>query len=166
LTFFFSVNVSPFQVPDSLSPDSVRETLERYGLPAEKLVLEVNEDILQKDAETTRQWLHDIRALGVRIHIDDFGSGVSSLLHFLNFEIDALKIDNGLISELPTHAKKLNLLKGFILFTEAMGLTVIAEGVETAEQQQLVSDLRCNLSQGFFFSHPLPADRFESTLLH
>ena len=157
-----SVNVARRQLAHGGLVEIVAETLAAHGLPAQALKLEVTESTVMGDATTVQKTVHDLRELGVAISMDDFGTGFSSLslLHQLPFDI--LKIDRSFISRLP---KEVQLVQTTLQLAEGFGMSVVAEGVETAEQLALMRELRCKYAQGYFFARPLPADSATAYIL-
>jgi EAL domain-containing protein (putative c-di-GMP-specific phosphodiesterase class I) len=151
-----SVNLSPrlFGQPD-LVPQ-VRAILDRVGLPPRCLKLEITEGLLIEDPEEAARMVRELREMGVGICLDDFGTGYSSLSYLNRFAVDVLKIDRSFIAELGSSDDKFELVRNVVRLAGDLGLTVVAEGVETAEQRRRLSELDCELMQGFEFSRPLP----------
>jgi diguanylate cyclase (GGDEF)-like protein/PAS domain S-box-containing protein len=151
------VNLSPrlFGQPDLVR--RVREALERTGLPARCLKLELTEGLLIEDPEEAGRMLRELRAMGVGICLDDFGTGYSSLSYLNRFAVDVLKIDRSFVRDLSDGGDKLELVRNILRLGADLGLTVVAEGVETAEQRRCLTELDCRWMQGFEFSRPLPA---------
>jgi EAL domain-containing protein (putative c-di-GMP-specific phosphodiesterase class I) len=108
--------------------------------------------------------LAEIKKLGVRLAIDDFGVGYSSLTHLKRFPIDTLKVDRSFIRDLPQDPEDRAICEAIIAMGKSLKLTVIAEGVETLEQQTFLHDHACDEMQGFFFSKPIPSDQFAELL--
>jgi EAL domain-containing protein (putative c-di-GMP-specific phosphodiesterase class I) len=105
-----------------------------------------------------------IKALGVRLAIDDFGTGYSSLAHLKRFPIDTLKVDRSFIREIPSDAEDKAIAEAIIAMGKTLSLTVVAEGVETPEQQAFLSERSCDEMQGYYFSTPVAADDFATLL--
>ncbi len=154
---WMSVNLSPklFSQPD-LVPQ-VRDTLERTGLPAQNLKLEITEGVLIESPERAAEMLRELRAMGVGICIDDFGTGYSSLAYLDRFAVDVLKIDRSFIASLSAGGDRVELVRNIIQLAMDLDLHVVAEGVETAEQRRRLANLDCELMQGFHFARPAPA---------
>jgi diguanylate cyclase (GGDEF)-like protein/PAS domain S-box-containing protein len=151
-----SVNVSAMQLADGDFPGIVREALARSGLPPAQLDLEVTERALGRNPEVASQRLRQLKELGVRISIDDFGTGPSSLVHLQQFPIDTLKIDQSFLQ--PTSDDDLPpIVRGLLGLTATMGLTAIAEGVESDDQRRRLERRGCPLGQGHLFAAPLDA---------
>ena len=159
-----AVNVSaPELYAADFAPD-VAAALAETGLPGEALVLEITERLLMADPERARHRLEEIRALGVRVAIDDFGTGYSSLAYLREFPVDILKIDRSFVSHLPEEERSTALLRSILAMASALGLEVVVEGVETSAQAHLLTELGCEMCQGYFFARPMPAEDLYSLL--
>jgi diguanylate cyclase (GGDEF)-like protein/PAS domain S-box-containing protein len=152
--FQLSVNLSARQLGNQDIIALVVDALEESGLPATCLALEVTESVLieQEDAVDI---LTDLRKRGVRIMLDDFGTGYSSLSYLRRFEVDALKIDRSFVSELGERRQDALLVSALVQMANALNIDAVAEGVETAQQAQMLRVLGCGLAQGFHFARPL-----------
>jgi len=152
-----SVNLSArqFQQPDLVA--QVQLALDESGLPAHSLELEITESSAMQNADNAIQTLGELKSLGVRIAMDDFGTGYSSLSYLKRFPIDTLKLDQSFVREIATDAEDAAIAAAIITMAHTMKLTVIAEGVETEEQLELLRKQGCDLIQGYFFSPPIPA---------
>ena len=153
-----SVNVSARQVGERGLIDDVRNALEDSGLAPERLRLELTESILIEDVEETASVVRALKGLGVKLVLDDFGTGWSSLSYLKRFPVDAIKIDRAFVSGLPQAREDAAIVAAVMGFAGALGLEVVAEGVETARQVAALLGLGCELAQGFHFQRPLPAD--------
>ena len=151
-----SVNLSPEQLHQSL-PGRVREILEGAGLPPECLVLEITETLLTEDRPDSLEILRAVHALGVRLSIDDFGTGYSSLSRLRDFPVDQLKIDRSFIATVDRDPSGAALVSGLLALGDNLGLTVVAEGVETAAQRAFLADHDCAYAQGYLLGRPVPA---------
>jgi diguanylate cyclase (GGDEF)-like protein/PAS domain S-box-containing protein len=151
------VNVSARQFRGDLF-QTVVTALESSGLDAQWLELELTESLLMEDPETARATLLKLKGLGVKIAIDDFGSGYSSLSYLRHFPIDRLKIDQTFIRDLTTSPDDAAIARAIISLGHNMNIGVVAEGVETAEQLAFLSDNGCDVMQGFLYSEPVSAD--------
>ena len=160
-----AVNLSPrqFQQPDLTSV--VLRLLEETGLDASCLELEVTESSVMKNAETAISTLRELKAMGIRISIDDFGSGYSSLSYLKHLPIDVLKIDQSFVRDMTTDPKDAAIVMAIIQLAHSLQLQVKAEGVETEDQLHFLRLLRCDEMQGYLFCRPLPVEAFENLLL-
>jgi EAL domain-containing protein (putative c-di-GMP-specific phosphodiesterase class I) len=124
-----------------------------------QLVFEITETAMMRDVEQARALLEALSARGIGIALDDFGMGYSSLAQIRHLPIDYIKIDRQFISEISSHREDLIIVSGMIDLSHSLGLAVVAEGVETAAQAHLLTELGCNFAQGYFFGKPCsPAD--------
>ena len=150
-----SVNVSARQFAGDHFEDTVREALAESGLPASLLEIEITESTLQR-IEHSRHLLDTLKALGVSIAIDDFGTGYSSLSVIKHLPVDRLKIDQSFVRDIPGDAGDVGIVEAIVSLSRALGLRVIAEGVETEAQLAVLRRLGCEEGQGYLFSRPLP----------
>lgn len=153
-----AVNLAARQLEEPGLLDDVRGALLGAGLAPEWLGLEITESMMLADGVDPTGLLAALRRLGVHVALDDFGAGYSSLAYLRRFPINVLKIDRSFISGPAASAEDAVILAGIISVAHSLGLTVVAEGVESADQAAMVRGLACDLSQGFHFSAPLPAD--------
>jgi len=159
-----AVNVSGAQFRDGQLPDKVARALDANGLAGPELEIEVTEGTLIEDVTAAAATLAALKERGVLIALDDFGTGYSSLSYLHRFPIDKLKIDRSFIHDLSTGASDSSVPRAIVGLGRSLGLSVIAEGVETEEQLQLLRDLSCGSYQGFLFSRPVPPDQLEPLL--
>ncbi|MGY1669182.1 putative bifunctional diguanylate cyclase/phosphodiesterase [Geodermatophilus sp. SYSU D00710] len=152
-----AVNLSPRQLADDDVVALVAGALADSGLPAAQLTLEITEGVLLRDVDEVVGRLAALRALGVRIAIDDFGTGYASLSYLRRLPADVLKIDRSFVHELGAGGRSTTLVASMIELARSLGLAVVAEGVETAQQQAVLGDLACSHAQGFLFGRPQPA---------
>ena len=158
-----SVNVSARQLHNAEIVDQVRAALADSGLPPASLVLEVTESIT---ADTNAvAMLHELRNLGIRIALDDFGTGYSSLAYLEKLPIDMLKIDKNFVDDIHTQASRASLASAIIRLGRSFGLETVAEGVEKPEQLLLLTELGCDLSQGYLIARPGPPETIRATLV-
>ncbi|MGV8990057.1 MAG: bifunctional diguanylate cyclase/phosphodiesterase [Thiobacillus sp.] len=163
--FQVSVNKSPKQFRESdASVTAWFDYLHELGLPGDGITIEITEGLLLNAVTDVTDKLALYRKAGIQIAIDDFGTGYSALSYLKRFHIDYLKIDQSFIRDIETDPNDLALSQAIIVMAHALGLKVIAEGVETAAQLKLLTDAGCDYAQGFFFSKALPADQFEALL--
>ncbi|HEX9814012.1 MAG TPA: EAL domain-containing protein, partial [Myxococcota bacterium] len=138
-----------------------RNALAQSGLPADFLEIEVTERVLLDDVERIAVIFGQIKDLGVRLCIDDFGTGYSSLSYLQHFPFDVLKIDRAFVSGAVGHEDGVSLLRAINSMAESLHLEVVAEGVETREQMELLCELGCGFAQGYYFCRPMSAERLE-----
>jgi diguanylate cyclase (GGDEF)-like protein len=151
-----AVNLSTRQLADPGIVDTVRRALDQARLPAERLVLEVTETSVIANPETTTRQLQALKALGVRLALDDFGTGYSSLVHVRRFPIDIIKIDRAFIAGMTTNSDDCAIVASLTSLAGAVGLEVVAEGVETPAQADLLRRLGCTYTQGYLWSPAVP----------
>ncbi len=159
-----SVNLSPRQLLDPELVGAVRNVLVETGLAPDLLELEVTESSVMHNVERALEVLGALKAMGVWLAIDDFGTGYSSLAQLKRFPIDTLKVDRSFIRELPSDSEDKAIAEAIIAMGRTLSLTVVAEGVETLEQQQFLRERACDQMQGFFFSKPVSAAEFAELL--
>jgi diguanylate cyclase (GGDEF)-like protein/PAS domain S-box-containing protein len=160
LDYLVSLNVSGRQIPDGLSPTALAETIRRHGIAPQKLALEITEGVLLNDIDKALAWLAAVHALGVRVYMDDFGTGFSSLSYLKRFPVDALKVDKSFVRDMQNNDSDRPLVAGIIAMARSLGLSVVAEGVEAPEHVRLLRDMGCQFAQGYHFSRPVPAEDF------
>ncbi len=163
--FAIAVNISAKQFAQADMIKQIAKTLRDTGLPPENLKLELTESVTMRDDARTARILSELRAMGIRLCIDDFGTGYSSLSYFRRFALDVLKIDRSFISEILSSTESREIAKTIINLGTNLGMEVVAEGVETQEQVNLLRSLGCAYAQGYFFSKPLAATEIARTLL-
>jgi diguanylate cyclase (GGDEF)-like protein len=160
-----TVNLSTRQFREPNLVDEVVAALRTSGLPAERLTLEITESIFMNDVETAIDTLGMLRALGVHISVDDFGTGFSSLSYLQRLPVDALKIDMSFIDRIATGgAEDVALVRTIIALGASLNLAVIAEGIEEAEQREILVGLSCPLGQGYHFGRPISREETERLL--
>lgn len=163
--FQVSVNKSPAQFKEgSLKADQWNAVLTELGLAANSVVLEITEGLLMDASVSTREHLNALHAAGVQISLDDFGTGYSSLSYLHQFDLDYLKIDQSFVRNLTATSKDLALCKATIVMAHELGMKVVAEGIETEEQRDLLTQAGCDLGQGYLFAKPLPALELEALI--
>jgi diguanylate cyclase (GGDEF)-like protein len=159
-----AVNVSPVQFRQSSFLQAVRTALLDFDLEPQYLEIELTETTVMDNAEGSVAILEELSRMGVVVSIDDFGTGYSSMSYLRRFPIDKLKIDRSFISELTTNAADASIVQAIISLAHSLRLKVVAEGVETADQLQLLRELGCDQYQGFFRSAAVPADEIEKSV--
>jgi len=160
-----SVNVSGLQLGATAFRREVVSALEESGLPASRLVLEITETVAMGDAEETHRRLQELKGLGVRIAIDDFGVGYSSLAYLQRFSIDILKIDRTFVSDLEQDAGSRRLVAGISALAHGLRLEVVAEGVETEQQRERLLRCGADFVQGFLMHRPMEAEAVRALLM-
>jgi diguanylate cyclase (GGDEF)-like protein len=160
--FKIGVNISAWQIqhPDIVSV--VRDALETSGLAPENLTLEITESVMLRDTETTLARLRELKALGLSLAVDDFGTGYSSLSYLQRFPIDVLKIDKAFVDHMGAGAgaENTSLTRAIVALGDALGLDMVAEGIEQPDQVEGLRFLGCRLGQGYHFARPLPVGQF------
>jgi diguanylate cyclase (GGDEF)-like protein len=159
-----SVNVSPRQLSDPNFPSIVNEALTRSGVSPQLLWLEVTESVMIAEPELALATLRRVRSLGVRIALDDFGTGYSSLSLLQKFPLQRIKIDRAFVHGVADNPNDRSLVRTIVAMGRSLGLDMVAEGVESVHQLQVLSDLGCTKAQGYLISHPVPADAMRSTV--
>ena len=149
------VNLSMRQIQDPELVEKVERALRQAALDAKQLKLEITETMVMDAEQHVIGVLRDLSALGVRLSLDDFGSGYSSLNYVKNLPVDDLKIDKSFIDGLGVDPVNDAIVRLIVDFAHTLGLTVTAEGVENARQVDSLTAMRCDLAQGFYFSKPL-----------
>ncbi len=162
-----AVNLSPVQFRDPDLADQAREILRRSGLAAHRLELEITERVLMEDTEANLQTLGQLKGLGIRISIDDFGVGHSSLSYLRRFPFDEIKLDRSFVGALDRDPSAAAIVRATLSLSRSLGLDSVAEGVESAEQLHLLDLEGCRVAQGYYFSppvHPREIDAMVATL--
>ncbi|WP_291327913.1 GGDEF and EAL domain-containing protein [Desulfovibrio sp. UCD-KL4C] len=155
-----SVNVSSKELEDPLFSNKVIKTLDKYKLNNNQLEIEITESLIMKNVEEKIKLLETLSATGIRISIDDFGTGYSSLSYLKKLPINTLKIDRSFVNDILSDPNDMAIVSAIISMAGKMGLNVIAEGVEHAEQIELLKIEGCTIIQGFYYSKPLPKEEF------
>ncbi len=159
--FSMSVNVSAVQLHSPGFADLLRNVLQATGLPPALLTIELTESVLVEHDRVLRI-LEELRTIGVKVAIDDFGTGYSSLSYLQKFPVTSVKVDRSFVAELTTGDP--GLVRSIVSLAEALGLTTIAEGVETAGQLEALAALDCDLTQGFYIGYPQAPDKIDALL--
>ena len=153
-TISVAVNLSPLQFKEPDLVEIVAHALQASGLSPDRLELEITETVLLKNTELTLQTLRRLRGLGVRISLDDFGTGYSSISYLRTFPFDTIKIDRSFIHDMGDGTNSLAIVNAIVTLGQALGMSITAEGVETAEQLRTLQAKRCTDVQGYLFSAP------------
>jgi EAL domain-containing protein (putative c-di-GMP-specific phosphodiesterase class I) len=164
LPLLMAVNLSSLQFKRGNLIETVVNALEKSGLPAELLELELTESILMQDVDVAIKLLHSLKEMGVKLSIDDFGTGYSSLSYLKRLAVNKLKIDQSFVRDLTEDANSAAIVRAIIQLGQTLQLTVIAEGVETDAQLAFLRNYGCDEVQGYLFSRPIPAADFVALL--
>jgi EAL domain-containing protein (putative c-di-GMP-specific phosphodiesterase class I) len=159
-----SVNLSAANVNDLDLPLKVAQALARANLPPEALTLELVEDTLMTDPERGRQVLGELRRLGIRTSIDDYGTGYSSLAYLRHLPADELKLDRSLTADVDHDPRAAAIVKHTVALAHDLGLRLVAEGVEDAATGAALAELGCDVAQGYAIARPMPVEDFLSWL--
>ncbi|MGQ5259594.1 putative bifunctional diguanylate cyclase/phosphodiesterase [Micromonospora sp. ZYX-F-536] len=154
-----AVNLSARTLTDQHFPDRVQELLTEYGVPAQSLTLEITEAGVLDGTDRPIPTLHRLRDLGVRLSVDDFGTGDSSLAHLRRLPVHEVKVDRSFVQGMATDPGDLAIVNAVVTLSQQFGLAVVAEGVESELTLELLQDIGCEIGQGFLFSRPLPYER-------
>ena len=154
-----SINLSRQQF---IQPDLVQQVaaiLEDAHVSGHHIQLEITESMLMHNIESARKQMMALKALGIQLAIDDFGTGYSSLSYLHRFPTDTLKIDQSFVASIPGSLEDCNIIQTIIVLGQKLNMTVIAEGIETAEQLRYLEIYGCQKGQGYFFARPLPSQQ-------
>jgi diguanylate cyclase (GGDEF)-like protein len=160
-----AVNLSPRQFSDENLLRDIDDALAASGMPANLLQLEITESLVMSNVDRAIRLLGAVQSRGIRLAIDDFGTGYSSMSLMKQFPIDTIKIDRSFVRNLPDDCQDKAIAQAIISMGKALGLTVVAEGVETIEQDQFLRDQACDEIQGFLFSKPVPPEAIPALML-
>jgi diguanylate cyclase (GGDEF)-like protein len=159
-----AVNLSMRDLHDVELPDAVARLLQKWQVPAWRLVVEITENGLMADSARALQVITGLRSMGIRIAIDDFGTGYSSLAYLKRLPVDELKIDRSFVRDLATDDDDLAIVRSTIRLGHDLGLSIVAEGIEDSGTWDLLKRLGCDVAQGYFIGRPMPAEVLEATL--
>ncbi|PWR11498.1 diguanylate cyclase [Micromonospora acroterricola] len=154
-----AVNLAARTLTDEHFPDRVHELLTEYGVPAQRLTLEITEAGVLDGTDRPIPTLRRLRDLGVRLSVDDFGTGDSSLAHLRRLPVHEVKVDRSFVQGMATDPGDLAIVNAVVTLSQQFGLAVVAEGVESELTLELLQDIGCEIGQGFLFSRPLPYER-------
>jgi EAL domain-containing protein (putative c-di-GMP-specific phosphodiesterase class I) len=155
-----SVNLSPRQFQQKNLVHVVENSLVKSGLAAERLQIEITENMLMSNSEDVLDKLQKMRELGVRISIDDFGTGFCSFSYLLQYQVDRLKIDQSFVKKAGTDANAAAVVRTIIAMSHGLNIKVVAEGVETDEQLRFLLRRKCDEAQGNFIGRPVAQEEF------
>ncbi|MFC0562617.1 putative bifunctional diguanylate cyclase/phosphodiesterase [Plantactinospora siamensis] len=159
-----SINVSARSLLDPRLPAEIAESLRRHRVPPHRLVLEITETVVMSELEVIDEVLAALRALGVQLAVDDFGTGFSSLTFLARVAVDELKVDRSFVMRMAESAEAAAIVRITVHLARELGLRVVAEGVETADQRAALAQLGCTAAQGYHFFKPMPADKIVAVL--
>ncbi len=160
--FWISINVSPRQLRDASLPAALSSTLVAYGIPPHSVVLEITESVMIDASAVTSQVLFDLRAMGVRIVVDDFGTGYSALGYLRRHPVTGVKVDRAFVRGLGVNSEDEEIVRAVVAMTSALKLSVVAEGVETSMQQEVLAGLGVMFGQGKLWGSPVPPYDFRA----
>ncbi|HEX4284238.1 MAG TPA: EAL domain-containing protein [Terracidiphilus sp.] len=160
-----SFNLSPVQLQDPDIPDLIANCATRGGFPLNRITIEVTESALLKDLSRAHSIATELKQLGCRLALDDFGTGYSSLLHLQSLPFDKLKVDRSFVSSMTDVRESRKIVAAVIGLGQSLGLSTVAEGIETAAQASMLQWLGCDLGQGWLYGKPAPADEIPRMLL-
>ncbi|MCP8617887.1 two-component system response regulator [Salirhabdus salicampi] len=153
-----AVNLSTRNLQDIYLPDQVKELLEKWEVPPQCLTLEITESFIMANPKRAMDILLKLRGLGIRLSIDDFGTGYSSLAYLKNLPVDEIKVDKSFVIDMTKDPNDAMIVRSVISLAHNLGISVVAEGVETEEIWDMLVSLYCDSVQGYYLSRPLPAD--------
>ena len=153
-----SVNLSALHFRSNQLPDQVSEAMVEFAIPGDQLTVEITESMMMEQDEEILRRIETLRNMGVGLSIDDFGTGFSGLSRLVSLPVTELKIDKTFVDRCQTEKRIQSLLEAIIRIGQSLNLMVIAEGVETKEQFELLRSMNCPVIQGYYFSRPIPAD--------
>ena len=159
-----AVNLSGYRLAEQGIVKTLKENLERHSLDGDSIEIEVTENVLMHDTEAIIETLSEIKRLGIRVALDDFGTGYSSLSYLTSFQVDTIKIDRSFVMGCSGNEKNRVIIKAIIAMGHSLGMRIIAEGIESAEHFRLLKEYGCDECQGYYFSPPVPAAKFEQLL--
>ena len=157
-SLMLAVNISPSQLRSSTLPGQIQSAAESAGFSLDRLIIEVTENALVDDIEHARSVVHEYKSLGCKLALDDFGTGYSSLLHLQSLPFDELKVDRSFVSSMMQRRESRKIVAAVVGLGQSLGLTTVAEGVETQGQADMLLWLGCELGQGWLFGRPVPAE--------
>ncbi|WP_199733457.1 bifunctional diguanylate cyclase/phosphodiesterase [Micromonospora sp. BL4] len=159
-----SVNLSARSLLDPRLPTEIADALRRHQVPPRRLVLEITETVVMSELEVIDEVLATLRSMGVQLAVDDFGTGFSSLTFLTRIAVDELKVDRSFVIRMADSPEAAAIVRTTVGLAHELGLRVVAEGVETAEQRMALAELGCTSAQGYHFFKPMPADKIGAVL--
>ncbi len=164
LSLHVAMNLSPRQFRDVSLVLKIKDIIEEYNIPSGAIALEITEGVVMDDEENVNKLLNKLKSLGILLAMDDFGTGYSSLYYLNKFPIDELKIDRSFVMGLPEDRDSLVINSATISLAKNLNLKTVAEGVEMKEQLEILRGLGADMVQGYYFSPPVPSDKFEEVV--
>ena len=155
-----SINISSIQFRADNIFQKLEKIILRTGIPAQRIEIEITERFIMEYSTTNMSILEDLRNIGCKISIDDFGTGYSSMSYLKSLALDTIKIDKSFITDLPYDSHDAEVSKAIIALSKSLGYQVVAEGIETAEQEAFLKTYGCDIGQGYYFAKPMPAEEF------
>jgi EAL domain-containing protein (putative c-di-GMP-specific phosphodiesterase class I) len=155
-----SINISSVQLSQADAFVNFKRIIEETGMSAKNIEIELTERYIMEYTTEKLTILDELRSLGCKISIDDFGTGYSSMSYLKSLAIDTIKIDKSFISGLPDNTHDCEVSKAIIVLSQSLGYRVIAEGIETIEQENLLKEYACDIGQGFYFAKPMDSKTF------
>lgn len=152
-----AINISATSLRDPSFPARVAEALMRHRLPASSLEIEIPEDIAVRDLDSVEQVLNGLRAIGIKLALDDFGGGLSSVAHLVRLPVDLVKLDRSIVSGLPGGTRERAMLRAVAGIARSMNIPLLAEGIESEAQVFALRREGCEIIQGFLYSRPVSA---------
>ena len=161
-----AVNVSALEFRNHRLVDTLTLAMAQFGVQPHELEIEIIESVLMTDTDTTQRIVEKLHALGLRLAVDDFGTGYSSLAYLKRLRPSKIKIDRSFVQGLPDDDNDRVLVRAVVQLAGAMGIRVVAEGVETEAQRQFLHDSGCQVLQGYLLGRPMPAQAFAAHTPH
>jgi len=161
-TPMLSVNISPVQLHDVVIPGQIQALAARAGFSLNRLIIEITESAFAEDVVLARSVAESLKALGCKLALDDFGTGYSSLTHLQSLPFDELKVDRSFVSSMTSHRESRKIVAAVVGLGQSLGLTTVAEGVETQEQAEMLRWLGCEFGQGWLYGRPVQASQLTS----
>jgi PAS domain S-box-containing protein len=159
-----AVNMSPSQLRSLTLPGQIQRTAQSAGFSLKRLTIEITENALADDMEHAQSAAHEYKSMGCTLALDDFGTGYSSLLHLQSLPFDELKVDRSFVSSMTQKRESRKIVAAVVGLGQGLGLTTVAEGVETQEQADMLLWMGCELGQGWLFGKPAPVEELETAL--
>jgi diguanylate cyclase (GGDEF)-like protein len=157
LPIYVSINISSQRFVDSKLITEIASTIHKYQLPKNSIIVEVTEHVLMKNIAKARNLFHQLKLLGVKISLDDFGTGYSSLSYINQLPFDVIKIDRSFVSHIDDNHREHPVISVIVALAKTLKIELVAEGIETSQQLEVLSELKCDFGQGFYLAEPMPA---------